>query len=60
MRQLVVIVFGVIQLILVARIAIDLGALSAEGGNADFVITTTEALAAPVQALAGLVAWPDG
>ena len=55
MRQIIVIAFGAIQLILGARIAIDLGFLPAEGGIADFVIPTSEALAAPIQAIADAI-----
>jgi hypothetical protein len=51
MQSLIVIGFGLIQLVLVGRIAIDLGFLSSEGNVADFVISASEALAAPVQAV---------
>ena len=52
MQHVIVIGFGLIQLVLVGRIAIDLGFLSSEGSVPDFVISASEALAAPVQAAA--------
>ena len=55
MRRLIVLVFGVIQLILVARLAIDFGMINAQGDLADTVIRLSEALAAPIQALADAI-----
>jgi hypothetical protein len=50
MRRLLVLAFGVIQLILTARIGIDLGILPSEGDLPTLVIDLSEALAAPIQA----------
>lgn len=55
MRRLLVVVFGAIQLVLTARIAIDFGILPAEGAIADLVIPLSETLAAPIQAVADAV-----
>jgi len=52
LRRLIVLGFAVVQLILVARILIDLGVLPGEGGLADLVISLSEAVAAPVQRVA--------
>lgn len=52
LRRLIVLGFAVIQLILVARILIDLGVLPGEGGLAEMVISLSEAVAAPVQGIA--------
>jgi hypothetical protein len=49
LRRLVVLAFAVIQAILVARILLDLGVIAAEGGISGFIITSSDALAAPVQ-----------
>jgi hypothetical protein len=54
-RRLIVLVFGAIQLVLTARIAIDFGFLPAEGGIADLVVPLSETLAAPIQAVADAV-----
>jgi hypothetical protein len=51
MLRLIVLAFGAIQLILVGRLAIDLGMLPSTGAIADFVIPASEALAAPIKAL---------
>lgn len=51
-RRLIVLAFAAIQLVLVARLAIDFGMLSAEGDFADLVIRLSEALAAPIQVVA--------
>lgn len=51
MRRLVVLAFAVIQAILVARILLDLGVIPAEGGISGFIITSSDALAAPVQGI---------
>jgi hypothetical protein len=50
-RRLVMLGFAAIQLILVARILLDLGILPAEGGIADFIVPLSDVLAAPVQGL---------
>ena len=52
LRRLIVLGFAVVQLILVARILIDLGVLPGEGGLADLVISLSQAVAAPVQRVA--------
>ncbi len=52
LRRLIVLAFAVIQLILVARILIDLDVLPGKGGLADLVIPLSEAVAAPVQKIA--------
>lgn len=51
MRRLVILAFAVIQAILVARILLDLGVIPAEGGISGFIITSSDALAAPVQGI---------
>jgi hypothetical protein len=55
MQRLIVLAFGAIQLVLTARIAIDFGILPSDGAIADFVIPASEALAAPMQALADAI-----
>jgi hypothetical protein len=55
MLRLIVLAFGAIQLVLTARIAIDFGILPSDGAIADFVIPASEALAAPMQALADAI-----
>jgi hypothetical protein len=52
-RRLVVLAFAVIQLILVARILVDLGVLPLEGVFLDYVIPWSDALIAPVRGIAG-------
>lgn len=52
MRRLIVLAFAAIQLVLVARLAIDFGMLSAEGDFAVLVIRLSEALAAPIEVVA--------
>jgi hypothetical protein len=54
-RRILVIAFAAIQLVLAARIAIDVGMLPAEGGIADLVVPLSETLAAPIQGLADAV-----
>jgi hypothetical protein len=54
-RRIIVIVFGAIQAVLTARIAIDFGFLPAEGGIADLVVPLSETLAAPIQVVADAV-----
>ena len=54
-RKLVVLAFAVIQLVLVARILLDLGVIPADFGSAAMIVTWSDTLAAPVQGLgAGL------
>lgn len=55
MGRLLVIAFGVIQAILTARIAIDLGILPSEGDLPALVIQLSEALASPIQAAADTI-----
>jgi hypothetical protein len=52
-RRLVLLAFAVIQLLLVARILLDLGIIPAEGTIADYVVPLSDALAAPVAGLGG-------
>ena len=51
LRKVVVLVFAVIQLILVARILLDLGLVPAEGAALEFLVPWSDALAAPVAGL---------
>jgi hypothetical protein len=51
-RQLVVIGFGVIQAVLVARILLDLGVLPPDMPLVDLVVPLSDALATPVTAIA--------
>lgn len=51
-RKLVVLAFAVIQLILVARILLDLGVIPADFGWAEQIVAWSDTLAAPVQGLA--------
>lgn len=60
MLRLIVLAFGAIQLILTARLAIDFGLLPSTGAIADFVIPASEALAAPMQALADAIGFDLG
>jgi disulfide bond formation protein DsbB len=55
MRRLIVIAFGVIQLILTARLAIDFGMLPSDGDLPGMVISLSEALASPIQLLADAI-----
>jgi len=55
MRRLIVLAFGIIQLVLTARIAIDLGILPSSGDLADIVVRLSEALAAPIQVVADAI-----
>jgi hypothetical protein len=55
MLRLIVLAFGVIQLILAARIAIDFGIIASDGAIAGLVIPVSEALASPMQALADAI-----
>ena len=58
MLRLVVLAFGMIQLVLAARIAIDIGMLPSNGAIADLVIPVSEALATPMQAVADAIGIP--
>jgi len=51
LRKVVVLAFAVIQLILVARILLDLGLVPAEGAALEFLVPWSDALAAPVAGL---------
>ena len=53
LRRATALVFAGIQAILVVRILLDLGVVPADWGVSSFVITASDALAAPVQSLAG-------
>ncbi len=55
MLRLIVLAFGAIQLILTARLAIDAGILPSAGAIADVIVPASEALAAPIQALADAI-----
>jgi hypothetical protein len=48
-RRAVLLVFALIQLVLAARILLDMGVIPDDGGLGDFVITWSDLLAAPVQ-----------
>jgi hypothetical protein len=48
-RKLVVLAFAVIQLVLVARILLDLGVIPADFAWTGAIVTWSDALAAPVQ-----------
>jgi hypothetical protein len=50
-RRLVVLAFAVIQLVLVARILLDIGVIPADFGWADGIVTWSDTLAAPVAGL---------
>jgi hypothetical protein len=49
LRRLTVLVFAVIQLVLVARILLDLGVIPVDSAFGETVITWSDLLAAPVQ-----------
>jgi hypothetical protein len=49
LSQVVVLVFALIQLVLVARILLDLGVIPAEGTWSQLVISWSDTLAAPVE-----------
>ena len=50
-RKLVVLAFAIIQLVLVARILLDVGVVPADFAWADGIVTWSDALAAPVQGI---------
>lgn len=52
-RKLVVLAFAVIQLVLVARILLDLGVIPADVGFAGAVVEWSDTLAAPVAGIGG-------
>lgn len=61
LRRLVVLAFAVIQLVLVARILLDLGVIPVESGVAGWVVTWSDLLAAPVQGVgSGFGSWFAG
>ncbi len=49
--RVVVLAFALIQLILVARILLDLGVIPPEGGWSEMIISFSDTLAAPVQGI---------
>jgi hypothetical protein len=51
LRRLVVLAFAVIQALLVARILLDLGVIPGDAGYSSLIITSSDALAAPVQGI---------
>ncbi len=53
LRKLVVLAFAVVQLVLVARILLDLGVISAEWGFSDLIVAWSDSLAAPVAGIGG-------
>ena len=55
-RGLVIIAFTLIQAMLVARILLDIGVIPAEGSWSEFIISTSDGLAAPVQGIGSGVA----
>ena len=50
-RRLALLAFALIQLVLVARILLDLGVIPANWGISDTLVSASDALAAPVQSL---------
>ncbi|MGH2446073.1 MAG: hypothetical protein ACRDGD_08555 [Candidatus Limnocylindria bacterium] len=52
-RKLVVLAFAVVQLVLVARILLDLGVVPADWGFSPMILTWSDALAAPVAGIVG-------
>jgi hypothetical protein len=48
-RRATLLIFSLIQLVLVARILLDMGVIPEDGGLGEFVITWSDLLAAPVQ-----------
>lgn len=51
LKRVVVLAFALIQLLLVARILLDLGVIPTEGGLGEFVVTWSDLFAAPVAGL---------
>lgn len=54
LARIVVLVFAVIQLVLVARILLDMGVIPPEGGLGERIIAWSDTLAAPVQGVGGM------
>jgi len=54
-RRAVILAFAVIQLVLVARILLDLGVVPGEGRVGELVITCSDVLAAPVQRVGSML-----
>jgi hypothetical protein len=52
-RRIVLLAFALIQLVLVARILQDLGVIPADSAVGDPIVRASDALAAPVQGVAG-------
>lgn len=50
-QGLFILAFTLIQLILVARILLDIGVIPAEGAWGEFIVSTSDTLAAPVQGI---------
>lgn len=50
-RKLVVLAFAFIQLVLVARILLDIGVIPADFGWAESIVSLSDTLAAPVQGI---------
>jgi hypothetical protein len=51
LQRIVVLAFALIQLVLVARILLDLGVIPPEGSWSEMIISFSDTLAAPVQGL---------
>lgn len=51
LKRAVVLAFALVQLVLVARILLDLGVIPPEGTTGELIITWSDILAAPVQGL---------
>ncbi|MFL5680412.1 MAG: hypothetical protein ACJ77B_07415 [Chloroflexota bacterium] len=50
-KRLVILAFGVVQLILLARIALDLHVVTLTGAPADAIVSASNAVAAPVRGI---------
>lgn len=59
-RKLVVLGFAVIQLVLVARILLDIGVIPPDIGLTDLIVQWSDVLAAPVQGIGGMVGGGGG
>lgn len=53
-RRIVVLAFAVIQLVLVARILLDLGVVPGGGRLGELIVTYSDVLAAPVKRVGGI------
>ena len=61
LRRLVVLLFAVIQLVLVARILLDLGVIPEEGRWSEVIVVYSDLLAVPVQGVgSGFGSWFAG